>query len=62
MNPQRTGIAPGEMQMPPGLYFSMQISFEVVLEFHSGPVDQHEGSWCLNSLKFKLELGLELWK
>jgi len=28
------------MQMNASLYLSMQISFEVVLEIHSGPVDQ----------------------
>lgn len=57
MNLSRTDIAPGEMQMPPGLYFSMQISFEVVLESHSGPVDQREGSWCFKLIKVQTGAG-----
>lgn len=35
----RTEITPVEMQMHSSL--SVQVSFEVVLEFHSGLVDQH---------------------
>lgn len=51
-------MAPVEMQMHASLYLSMQISFEVVLEIHSGPVDQHGVVFLLKLVEFENVVGL----
>lgn len=46
------------MQMHTSLYLSMQISFEVVLEIHSGLVDQHGVVFLLKLVEFENVVGL----
>lgn len=55
----RTEITPVEMQTHGSL--SVQVGFEVVLEFHSGLVDQHAAIFLLE-LKMRLVLELQIIK
>lgn len=55
----RTEIAPDQMQTHSSL--AVQVSFEVVLEFHSGLVDQHAAVFLLE-LKMWLVLELQVIK
>ena len=43
--------------MHAGLYLSMQISFEVVLEIHSGPVDQRVVVFLLELIEIENVVG-----